>query len=146
MSDTASKVTIVVPDARGGSAPTVKKRGQAAPMPIAEQYIRKLMSGAGRDENLSFIHNKVMNFHSLTNTSIEGLKAAITEGDMDEVANVAHKMTRDSGKVGAIKMMRLCIAMQMVGRRGMLESAEMILKDLEMEYLQVKDGLIQLTA
>ena len=43
-------------------------------------------------------------------------------------------------------MMRLCIAMQMVGRRGMLESAEMILKDLEMEYLQVKDGLIQLTA
>ncbi len=146
MSNNKRNVTVVTPDARRGGTPSVKKKDEDVVRPVAEQYIMSLMTGASKDDNLQLIQSKVGDFHGLADTGFRGLKAAIENGDMDAVASVAHKMTQDTGKVGAIRMMRLCIAMQMLGRRGMLENANKLLNDLEIEYLQVKDGLISHTA
>jgi HPt (histidine-containing phosphotransfer) domain-containing protein len=113
---------------------------------IAEQYINNLMTSAGKDENLLFLTARVKNFYSVMEARIEGLRSAISQGDTECVAEVAHEMTQDTGKVGAIKMMRLCIALQMLGRRGLLDNAENLMDDLVKEYEQVKEGLISTTA
>lgn len=133
----------VIPEARRGAGAVVKHEPQTS---VAEQYIMNLMNSVEKDENLRFLTTRVQNFHTVTEARLEGLKQALEAENAVLVGEIAHAMSKDTGKVGAIKMMRLCIGLQMLARREAMDKAKSILLDLVGEYEIVKTGLIGTTA
>ena len=140
---------IVVPEARRGGTATVIKIGKSekdARLPDSEDgntYLDFVMNKLSTDENYRYLAARLKDIKLQADQRMDALKDAIDGGDAEDVAISARELTDYVGRVGAIRMMRMCIAMQMLGRRGMLEKARSLMSDIEMEYSRVKDGHVR---
>ena len=69
------------------------------------------------------------------------LRAALDVEHGESVMIVARDLTDITGRLGAMRMMKLCIAIQMLGRRGLFGQAKEVVSELEQVYTSYKKGL-----
>ncbi len=138
----AQQTLIVEPKVRGGSITDVAVRTGAVKTERAPSYIEKVLSGLRYDKNLVYLAARLQNYSDLTEARMMSLSQAIIERDHSSAAELAQALTDSTGKLGAIRMMKLCIALQMLARRGLTEKSKTVFKELEAEYERFKQTLI----
>jgi hypothetical protein len=105
-------------------------------------FVRRVLDRLQDDQNLMYLAARLRNYSELTETRIDGLRNAIEHEDSAGVESFAHALSDSTAKIGAIRMMKLCIALQMLGRRGLLKKASELFTELEQEYVVFKQNLI----
>ncbi len=134
---------ILAPECRGGTTTTVIERTtKPKPSVSPSSYIERVLTNLRYDKNLIYLAARLQNYSELTDARMISLRQAITESDAAGIADLAQALTDSTAKLGAIRMMKLCIALQMLGRRGLIEKAGLVLAELEAEYDRFKQTLI----
>ncbi len=105
-------------------------------------FVRRVLDRLQDDQNLMYLAARLRNYSELTETRIDGLRNALEQDDASGVESFAHALSDSTAKIGAIRMMKLCIALQMLGRRGLIKKATEIFAELEAEYSVFKQNLI----
>ena len=105
-------------------------------------FIHRVLDRLQDDQNLGYLAARLRNYSDLTDTRIEGLRRALEASDASGVESFAHALSDCTAKIGAIRMMKLCIGLQMLGRRGLMKKAQELFEELEREYLAFKENLI----
>lgn len=105
-------------------------------------FVRRVFDRLQDDQNLIYLAERLRNYSVLTETSIDGLRHALTQDDAPAIESFAHALSDSTAKIGAMRMMKLCVALQMLGRRGLIKKAHEIFAELEQEYLVFKQNLI----
>jgi HPt (histidine-containing phosphotransfer) domain-containing protein len=72
---------------------------------------------------------------------LQTLRRAINVHDPDRVRAVAHSLKSSSANVGAQKLAQLAKEMEHLGRADSTEGADVILTDMEQEFLMVRHSL-----
>jgi hypothetical protein len=142
MKATSQQKQTIEPEARGGTTTDVAFRSSAANTERGSTYIEKVLSGLRYDKNLVYLAARLQNYSDLTEARMMSLSQAITERDHAAAGELAQALTDSTGKLGAIRMMKLCIALQMLARRGLTEKAKTVFQELELEYGRFKQTLI----
>lgn len=93
-------------------------------------------------QNLFHLATRLISYSEACEERLVGLRRAIAAGDGAQVETLAHALTDYTLKIGALNLMKLCIALQMVGRRGLFPKANLLLDELELEYGRFKESLI----
>lgn len=130
-----NKNVVVQPDCRGGASPAAVGRPVGA-------YVSKMLSHLHDDQNMIYLASRLRSYAEQTDARLSSLKDAIVTRDGNAIADLAHALTDATARLGAIRMMKLCIALQMVGRRGLVEKASELVGELEVEYARFKENLI----
>jgi len=86
--------------------------------------------------------NRMTSYAGACEESLAGLRHAIAAGDGSQIETLAHALTDCTLRIGALNLMKLCIALQMVGRRGLFPKANVLLDELETEYGRFKESLM----
>lgn len=105
-------------------------------------FVKGVLERLQDDSNLAYLAERLRNYSELTETRIDGLRGAIAQEDATAVESFAHALSDSTAKIGAIRMMKLCIALQMLGRRSLFKKAHEIFGELEAEYVAFKENLI----
>lgn len=145
MNHAAKKQVIEDPGFRGGaSTEIVERTGKRERGARAQNggYFAKVLRGLKDDQNLLYLAARLQNYSELTEARMGSLRQAIEQDDGEAVADIAHALSDSTAKIGAIRMMKLCIALQMLGRRGLVQKARELLAELEAEYERFKENLI----
>ncbi len=108
----------------------------------ATSYVERVLSGLRYDKNLVYLAARLQNYSDLTEARMLSLSQALIERDHAAAAELAQALTDSTGKLGAIRMMKLCIALQMLTRRGLTDKSKAVFKELETEYERFKQTLI----
>lgn len=141
-----SKKIVVEPNCRGGVSTSVvtlgdkatkSKQERAMPSPFVH-VLRHLHD----DQNLVYLAARLQNYAEVTDARLESLRQAVRESDSSAITTISQALTDTTGKLGAIRMMKICIALQMVARRGFVEKARDLVSELELEYARFKENLI----
>lgn len=138
----AQQNLVVEPETRGGKVTQVAYRSGAAQAEKPSSYIEKVLTNLRYDKNLVYLAARLQNYSELTEARMMSLSQAIVERDHGSAADLAQALTDSTGKLGAIRMMKLCIALQMLARRGLTEKSKTVFKELESEYERFKQTLI----
>jgi hypothetical protein len=94
------------------------------------------------DQNMIYLAARLQNYAEVTDARLNSLRLAVAEGNATAIGEIAHALTDSTAKLGAIPMMKLCIALQMVSRRGLIDKARDLVAELESEYARFKETLI----
>ncbi len=94
------------------------------------------------DVHLTYLTERAQNYTDLTMARLESLKAAIERDDQNATEDIARSLADSTAKLGAIRAMKLCIALQMLGRRGLLQKCKDLSAELEVEFGTFKQNLI----
>jgi HPt (histidine-containing phosphotransfer) domain-containing protein len=145
--DSSARVLrIESPDSRGGQSTDViafRRRGERADaggrVTEGERADWSHMRG---DENLIYLAERLHDFCEVLAARIYRLGQAIDEGDGAAITDVAHALTDATARLGAVRMMKLCIALQMQGRRDLIAAARNTFTELEHELARFKGTLI----
>jgi hypothetical protein len=145
MTTSLKKLVIMEPDCRGGATAPVVRRGAAKSRRSgreADSFVAKVLSNLRNDQNLIYLAARLQSYSESCDARLVSLRQAVASGDGPLVVEVSHGLTECTARLGAVRMMKLCIALQMVGRRGLLAKAELLLGELEVEYARFKESLI----
>lgn len=105
-------------------------------------FIAKVLSDMHHDQNLVYLASRLQAYNDACATRLVSLKQAISSGDAALAQSVAHSLTEYTARLGAIPMMKLCIALQMLARRGLLAKAREIVDELDIEFERFQANLI----
>lgn len=92
------------------------------------------------DSNYKFLTTRLQNFFEITESRLSGLRLAITNEDSASVTSIAHQITEQAGKFGALDMMKTGVAIQMLGRRDMFQKAEQLLDTLMEDFEKMRQN------
>jgi HPt (histidine-containing phosphotransfer) domain-containing protein len=126
---------VVEPGVRGGAVTEVIS-------PKSPNYVQHVLNTLRYDQNLVYLTARLQNYSDVTEARMLSLSQAIDEKDHDSAADLAQALTDSTGKLGAIRMMKLCIALQMLARRGLTDKAQSLFAELQGEYERFKQTLI----
>ncbi len=105
-------------------------------------FVRGVLNRLQDDQNLIYLAARLQNYSELTQARLDGLRGALVANDAAGIESFAHALSDSTAKMGAIKMMKLCIGLQMLGRRGLVKKAEELFAELEAEFAAFKENLI----
>ncbi len=144
MKSAMKKTIIANPEFRGGaSVPVTDSRsGQRRHGGPGDGYMAKVLHDLRNDQNLIYLATRLSTYAEICDARLISLRQAVSAGDGQAIADIAHALTDCTSRIGAIGMMKLCIALQLVGRRGLLANAGKLLAELEQEYEGFKESLI----
>lgn len=141
-SSLAQQKRIVEPEVRGGTITEVAQRSGAKSAERATSYVERVLNGLRYDKNLVYLAARLQNYSDLTEARMLSLSQALIERDHGAAAELAQALTDSTGKLGAIRMMKLCIALQMLARRGLTDKSKAVFQELQAEYERFKQTLI----
>jgi HPt (histidine-containing phosphotransfer) domain-containing protein len=72
---------------------------------------------------------------------LTALRAAITAGRLEEVAQIAHRLRGGALEMGALRMAPVCAALERSAREGCLEQAEARMEGLNHEFAVTRTAL-----
>jgi HPt (histidine-containing phosphotransfer) domain-containing protein len=75
---------------------------------------------------------------------LEQMRAAVENGNAEEVFRTAHSMKSSSATVGALALSETCRRLEVAGREGSLGDAPELLRSLQEQFHQVCEALIRL--
>jgi HPt (histidine-containing phosphotransfer) domain-containing protein len=141
MTTSSSKTVIETVDCRGGASTGVVAREETRGRE-GGNFMSKVLRNLRDDKNLIYLAARLQNYSEVTDARMVSLKAALLSANADAVTDIAHALTDSTAKLGAIRMMKLCIALQMMGRRNLLDRATELFAELETEYDRFKQNLM----
>lgn len=109
-------------------------------LPIDPDVIQSLKDLGGEDEPELF-RELVGMFLRDTPPRLEALRSALDTGNADELERTAHAMKSSCGNLGAMTLAELCYQLEMVGREGVLESAQSLVERSNAEFKRVTEAL-----
>ncbi|HYC92552.1 MAG TPA: response regulator [Thermoanaerobaculia bacterium] len=132
-----------------------KESAKAAPdapdmMERDDQYVldRQRVSSflaIGRTQS-GFLEGLVKTFRQDVPSRIDALRAAVSTGDVHDLANAAHAMKSSSGSVGAKRMHSMAASLEHAARAGRMDGAEAAIEQIAAEFQRVLvayDGIIR---
>lgn len=125
------------PDCRGGATTEVK-----LPVRAARGSMGAMLDQLRGDANLLYLTERVQNYSELAEARLHSLRLAIDAQNGSSVVDVAHALTDATAKLGSVRMMRLAIALQMLGRRQLFAQAKTLADELQQEFESFKETLI----
>lgn len=134
MNSNAKKI-VAQPDCRGGAAPEIVGRTIGG-------AVGKMLSHLHDDQNMIYLAARLRAYAEQTDARISSLKEAVVMRDVEAIVGLSHALTDATARLGAIRMMKLCIAVQMLGRRGLVDKVGELVEELELEYSRFKETLI----
>ena len=141
LSPRSDRLRIEEPDCRGGATTTIVARtanGSSGTRPTPELSWQKMQG----DQNLIYLTQRLQTYAETLTTRLDRLGRALDDGDAVALAEIAHALTETTARLGAVRMMKLCIALQMQGRRELLVPARKTFEELEQEFERFKETLI----
>ena len=90
-----------------------------------------------------FIVDLVRTFLAATTTRLAELDDAIRQGDVSQIARLAHGLTGGGGAIGATLMAELSAAVESGARAGEIQEVRRLLPQLVAEFGRVRDALIE---
>jgi len=93
-----------------------------------------------------FLEGLVKTFRQDVPSRIDALRAAVSTGDVRDLANAAHAMKSSSGSVGAKRMLAMASSLEQSARAGRLDGAEAAIDQISAEFRRVcvaYDGIIR---
>jgi two-component system sensor histidine kinase/response regulator len=99
--------------------------------------IRALQRNDGPDVLRRVVHM----YFSNSPTLLDGLRDAITRGDVFAMQRAAHAFKSSSGNVGAVKLAALCKDLEAMGRANSMANAAEMLSAIDAEYEVVQEAL-----
>ena len=69
------------------------------------------------------------------------IRTAIAQADARVLANKSHSLKSSCGNLGATKMTAVCERLETIGRAGSVDGADVLLGELEEEFLRVRRAL-----
>lgn len=94
------------------------------------------------DRNLVFLAERTRGCSEQLTFRLDALKQALDDGDSDTWSELARDLTETTTRFGAIRMMKLCIALQMQGRRNLITKARETFDELTSEFVRFKENLM----
>jgi two-component system sensor histidine kinase/response regulator len=88
----------------------------------------------------------VKTFRQDVPSRIDALRAAVSNGDVQDLATAAHAMKSSSGSVGAKRMHSMAASLEQAARAGRLDGAEAAIDQIAAEFRRVLvayDGIIR---
>ena len=139
-----SETVIEAPESRGGTTTKVVSRSSSVTREprCAGGYAVKVLKKLRTDQNLIYLASRLQNYSDLAELRVRSLRKALDEDDALAVTELAHGLADATARLGAIRMMKLCIGLQMLGRRNLLPKARELLCELEIEFDRFKQSLI----
>ena len=143
MSQVIAKKIVVDPVVRGGVSPgIVTAKSARRELRSNTSYVAKVLANLRDDSNMIYLAARLSNYSNATDARLVSLRQAVAAQDGGAIESLAHALTDSTGKIGALRMMKICIALQMVGRRGMFGKAHELCTELEQEFSRFKENLI----
>jgi HPt (histidine-containing phosphotransfer) domain-containing protein len=140
---------IAFPEARGGSstiavshAEETRPRRRVDKIRLLEKNFAKTVAKLQDDANYQTLSLRMKSFTAEADSLLLSIKSALQGDDREQLAAVAHTLTEQSGRLGAMQLMKIGIALQMLSRSGLMEQVAKLVDELEVEYDRYKDGLI----
>jgi two-component system sensor histidine kinase/response regulator len=93
-----------------------------------------------------FLEGLVKTFRQDVPSRIDALRAAVSTGDVHDLANAAHAMKSSSGSVGAKRMLAMASSLEQAARAGRIDGAEAAIEQIAAEFRRVLvayDGIIR---
>ncbi len=93
-----------------------------------------------------FLEGLVKTFRQDVPSRIDALRAAVSAGDVRDLANAAHAMKSSSGSVGAKRMLAMASSLEADARAGRMDGAEAAIEQIAAEFRRVLiafDGIIR---
>jgi HPt (histidine-containing phosphotransfer) domain-containing protein len=93
-----------------------------------------------------FLEGLVKTFRQDVPSRIDALRAAVSAGDVRDLANAAHAMKSSSGSVGAKRMLAMASSLEADARAGRMDGAEAAIEQIAAEFRRVivaYDGIIR---
>ena len=93
-----------------------------------------------------FLEGLVKTFRQDVPSRIDALRAAVSTGDVQDLANAAHAMKSSSGSVGAKRMHSMAASLEGAARAGRIDGAEAAIEQIAAEFRRVLvayDGIIR---
>jgi hypothetical protein len=149
--ESAEKTTIDEPNPRRGTTTSINQVpyevGQFSDDNAVQshtqmlRYVESTLANLSGDENYMYIANRLQGFVDFTDYCLGLLECSIEENDFDSIHDTARDLTEFCGRIDAMNMMRTSIALQMMGRRKLLDRAQELLRDLVSEYGRLRQDL-----
>ncbi|HEX6087353.1 MAG TPA: response regulator, partial [Thermoanaerobaculia bacterium] len=93
-----------------------------------------------------FLEGLVKTFRQDVPSRIDALRAAVSTGDLQDLANAAHAMKSSSGSVGAKRMHSMAASLEVAARAGRIDGAGAAIEQIAAEFRRVLvayDGIIR---
>jgi len=101
------------------------------------QNIRTLENEVGK----KILPHVARNYLEESPQIIQNIKSAIASGNLALIQDYAFQFKSKSEIIGALRLISLCKELESVNRRGFLETAEEVVKEIETEFERVKKAL-----
>jgi len=75
---------------------------------------------------------------------LEQMRAALENGDAEEIFRTAHSLKSSCATVGALALSETCRRLELAGRQGSLGDAPELLRSIQAQFHQVCEALIRL--
>jgi HPt (histidine-containing phosphotransfer) domain-containing protein len=102
----------------------------------------KMLSHLRDDKNLIYLAARLQTYAEMCDARLVAVRQAIAAQDLSALAEVAQTLTECTARLGATRMMKLAIGLQIAARQGVSAQLAKILADLEGEYASFKESLI----
>lgn len=135
---------IVEPESRGGATTSVVLSNSlhAASDKQGASFAEKVFETLRDDQNLLYLAARLQHYIEITEARMECLRQAIECGDGMQVSDIARDLSDSTARLGAVSLMRQFIALQMLGRRGLLLQARKLLSEAEVQLDVFKSNLV----
>jgi PAS domain S-box-containing protein len=74
---------------------------------------------------------------------MDEMRAAVVGGDAEGLRQAMHTLKGSSGSLGAMKLSKMCVEAELMGRSGRLEGMRELLPQLELEYTLAREFLLR---
>ncbi|MDD2804619.1 MAG: response regulator [Elusimicrobiales bacterium] len=108
--------------------------------PLDAFVIKELRDLAG-PENPGFLADLARTYLGDLDGRLQAMKAAVKAGDAEALRQAAHSLKGSSGNIGAKRLQKLCMALEMLGKSGAVGGAEETLLAAEKETAAVRGAL-----
>jgi HPt (histidine-containing phosphotransfer) domain-containing protein len=131
------------PRAPVASAPTTAPPLDQPPVALeVVAELRELMGQTGTQP----LHQLNDVFQQSSQNHLQGMRAALEDGNAEDLGREAHRLRGASGSLGAQRMARVCATIEEQARAGDLVPVDGLLRQLEREMVDFQRAIVPLLA
>jgi two-component system, sensor histidine kinase and response regulator len=89
----------------------------------------------------SFLKRLYEMFQNNVARRLDEVQKALDAEDADQMGKAAHSLKGSSGNIGALRMAKICLELELMGKTGRCERAPQIVEQIKAEYGRAKEDL-----
>ncbi|MDB5944094.1 MAG: multi-sensor hybrid histidine kinase [Ramlibacter sp.] len=117
--------------ARGSASAGLASPAGGPAIALDEEHLRNFQD---LDPSGEFVAGVIASFASNSRQALVDLRRAVSAGNAAEIAGLAHQLKGTSGTLGVSEMNRLCVVLEEMASRGVLDGAAGLVDDCDREF------------